>query len=122
MGAPTKKSRKEKVKAKQSIDARASASGLESAYSDDEPEYTLDMLTAVNPNYKGSPDACNDTSHQPVRGLESAYSDDEPEYTLDMLTALNPDYEGTDKRCASDILNLSRKFDLIANVIDLTLV
>ena len=67
MDDPTKKSKKEKVKAKQSIDARASA-----------------------------------------RGLESAYSDDEPEYTLDMLTALSPDYEGTDKKCESDILNLSR--------------
>lgn len=53
MGDPTKKPKKEKVKAKQSIDVRASVRGLESAYSDDEPEYTLDMLIALNPDYKG---------------------------------------------------------------------
>ena len=88
MSAPTKKLKKEEVEAKQPVGAR----GLEGAY--DEPEYTLDMLTAVNPDYKGSPEKCNATSHLPARGLEGAYDDDEPEYTLDMLAALNPDDEG----------------------------
>ncbi len=97
MSAPTKKLKKEEVEAKQPVGAR----GLEGAY-DDEPEYTLDMLTAVNPDYKGSPEKCNATSHLPARGLEGAYDDDEPEYTLDMLAALNPDYERTDEKCASE--------------------
>ena len=102
MGAPTKELKKEEVEAKQPLGARASVRGLESAYSDDEPEYTLDMLIVVNPDYKGSPEKCNATSHLPARGLEGAYDDDEPEYTLDMLAALNPDYEGTDKKCTSE--------------------
>ena len=102
MGTPTKKLKKEEVEAKQPLGEHAAARGLEGAYSDDEPEYTLDMLIAVNPDYKGSPEKCNATSHLPARGLEGAYDDDEPEYTLDMLAALNPDYEGTDKKCASE--------------------
>lgn len=88
MGAPTKKLKKEEVEAKQPLEERASARGLEGAYSDDEPEYTLDMLIAANPDYKGSPERCNATSYLPARGLEGAYDDDEPEYTLDMLAAL----------------------------------
>ena len=102
MSAPTKKLKKEEVEAKQSLGSHAAARGLEGAYSDDEPEYTLDMLIALNPDYKSSPDKCNATSHLPARGLEGAYDDDEPEYTLDMLAALNPNYEGTDKKCASE--------------------
>ncbi len=102
MGASTKKLKNEEVEAKQPLEERAAACGLEGAYSDDEPEYTLDMLIAVNPDYKGSPEKCNATLHLPARGLEGAYDDDEPEYTLDMLDALNPDYEGTDKKCASE--------------------
>ena len=102
MGAPTKKLKKEEVEAKQSLGSHAAARGLEGAYSDDEPEYTLDMLIALNPDYKSSPDKCNATSHLPARGLEGAYDDDEPEYTLDMLAALNPNYEDTDKKCASE--------------------
>ena len=88
MGAPTKKLKKEEVEAKQPLEERASARGLEGAYSDDEPEYTLDMLIAANPDYKGSPERRNATSYLPARGLEGAYDDDEPEYTLDMLAAL----------------------------------
>lgn len=98
MGAPTKKLKKEEVEAKQPL----GVCDLEGAYGDDEPEYTLDMLIAVNPDYKGSPEKCNATSHLPARGLEGAYDDDEPEYTLDMLAALNPDYERTDKKYASE--------------------
>ena len=102
MGAPTKELKKEEVETKQPLEEPTAARGPESAYSDDEPEYTLDMLIAVNPDSKGSPEKCNVTSHLPARGLEGAYDDDEPEYTLDMLTALNPDYEGTDKKCGSN--------------------
>lgn len=70
-----------------------SAQGLETAYDDDEPEYTTDMLVEVNPDYKDpdgkrSPELCVS-----VQGLEAAYSDDEPEYTTDMLIEVNPDYE-----------------------------
>ena len=83
MGAPTKKLKKEEVESKQPLEERAAARGLEGAYDDDEPEYTLDMLIAVNPDYKGAREKCNDTSHFPARGLEGAYSDDEPEYTLE---------------------------------------
>jgi len=32
---------------------RLSAEGLEVAYGDDEPEYTLDMLKEINPDYEG---------------------------------------------------------------------
>ncbi|MDE0397983.1 MAG: hypothetical protein OXL96_09280 [Candidatus Poribacteria bacterium] len=102
MSAPTKKLKKEEVEAKQPFEERAAARGLEGAYDDDEPEYTLDMLIAVNPDYKGTPEKCNVTSYLPARGLEGAYDDDEPEYTLDMLTAENPDYKGTDKKCAPE--------------------
>ena len=98
MSAPTKKLKKEEVEAKQPLGVR----GLEGAYGDDEPEYTLDMLIAVNPDYKGSSEKCNTTSRIPARGLEDAYDDDEPEYTLDILAVLNPDYERTDKKCGSE--------------------
>ena len=102
MGAPTEKLKKEEVKAKQPLGEHASARGLEGAYDDDEPEYTLDMLIAVNPDYKGCREKCNAISRLPARGLEGAYDDDEPEYTPDMLIAVNPDYEGTDKKCDSE--------------------
>ena len=102
MDAPTEKLKKEEVKTKQPLREQASARGLEGAYGDDEPEYTLDMLIAVNPDYKGSREKCNATSRLPARGLEGAYDDDEPEYTLDMLIAVNPDYKGSDKKCGSE--------------------
>ena len=51
-------------------------SGLATAYGEDEPEYTLDMLINKNPDYEPG------TS---VSGLATAYGEDEPEYTLDML-------------------------------------
>ena len=44
MGAPTEKLKKEEIEAKQPLAEHAAARGLEGAYSDDEPEYTLDML------------------------------------------------------------------------------
>ena len=70
-----------------------STQGLEAAYSDDEPEYTTDMLIEVNPDYE-DPDR-EQESRLPLstQGLEAAYSDDEPEYTTDMLVEVNPDYE-----------------------------
>ena len=58
MGAPTEKLKKEEVEAKQPLEEHASARGLEGAYSDDEPEYTLDMLIAVNPDYEGTDKKC----------------------------------------------------------------
>ena len=61
------------------------ARGLELAYGDDEPEYTLDMLTEVNPDYAGLDENGEVSLRIPARGLELAYGDDEPEYTLDML-------------------------------------
>ena len=42
MGAPTKKLKKEETEAKQPLEERAAARGLEGAYDDDEPEYTLE--------------------------------------------------------------------------------
>ena len=69
--------------------------GLEAAYSDDEPEYTLDMLTEVNPNYAGLDENGEISLRLPARGLEAAYSNDEPEYTLDMLTSVNPDHDAS---------------------------
>ena len=102
MCVPTEKLKKEEVETKHPLGEHAAVRGLEGAYDDDEPEYTLDMLIAVNPDYKGASEKCNATSRLPARGLEGAYDDDEPEYTLDMLTALNPNYEGTDKRCGSE--------------------
>ena len=58
MGNSTKKLKKEKVESKQPLAARASARGLEGAYSDDEPEYTLDRLTTLNPAYKNTDKKC----------------------------------------------------------------
>ncbi|MYK17790.1 hypothetical protein F4055_06400 [Candidatus Poribacteria bacterium] len=99
MGNPTKKLKKADIEAQQPLEKPISARGLEGAYSDDEPEYTLDALVAVNPDYKGTREACNAIVPIPARGLEGAYSDDEPEYTLDMLVAVNPDYKGTREAC-----------------------
>ena len=59
--------------------------GLEAAYADDEPEYTLDMLISVNPDYAGLDEKGEVGLRVPARGLELAYGDHEPEYTLDML-------------------------------------
>ena len=101
MGNPTKKLKKAEIEAKHPLEKPISARGLEGAYSDDEPEYTLDMLVAVNPDYKGTRKACNTMVPISARGLEGAYSDDEPEYTLDMLVAVNPDYKGTRKACST---------------------
>ena len=67
--------------------------GLEAAYGDDEPEYTLNMLTEINPDYAGLDENGEVSLRLPARGLEAAYGDDEPEYTLDMLTEINPDYD-----------------------------
>ena len=73
-------------------DMRLPVRGLEAAYGDDEPEYTLDMLIEVNPDYAGLDENGKVSLRVPVRGLEAAYGDDEPEYTLDMLTEVNPDH------------------------------
>ena len=71
----------EETEAEQTLESRVPARGLEAAYSDDEPEYTLDMLISVNPDYKGNSEKCDAKSRIPARGLEGAYGDDEPEYT-----------------------------------------
>ena len=65
------------------ISNAAPLSGLATAYGENEPEYTLDMLINKNPHYKPG------TS---VSGLAAAYGEDEPEYTLDMLINKNPHY------------------------------
>ena len=80
------------TKTERDANLRLPARGLEAAYSDDEPEYTLDMLTSVNPDYAGLNEEGTVSLRVPARGLEAAYGDDEPEYTLDMLTEVNPDH------------------------------
>ena len=84
-----------KEEAKTDLDSgiRLPARGLEAAYSDDEPEYTLDMLISVNPDYAGLDENGEISMRVPACGLEAAYGDDEPEYTLDMLISVNPDYD-----------------------------
>ena len=72
---------RKETEAERDASLRLPARGLELAYGDDEPEYTLDMLTEVNPDYEG----IEGDLRLPARGLELAYGDDEPEYTLDML-------------------------------------
>lgn len=67
--------------------------GLEAAYGDDEPEYTMDMLIAVNPDYEGTDVRLDSGKRSFARGLETAYDDDEPEYTTDILIEVNPDHE-----------------------------
>ena len=67
--------------------------GLAAAYGDDEPEYTLDMLTEINPDYAGLDENGEISLRIPALGLEAAYGDDEPEYTLNMLISANPDYD-----------------------------
>ena len=76
---------KEESETSSSSGVRPLARGLELAYGDDEPEYTLDMLTEVNPDYAGLDENGEVSLRVPARGLELAYGDDEPEYTLDML-------------------------------------
>ena len=83
---------RKETKTERDANLRLPVRGLESAYSDDEPEYTLDMLTEVNPDYAGLDENGEVSLRLPARGLEAAYSDDEPEYTLDMLTEVNPDH------------------------------
>ena len=78
-------SNKEESETSSSSEVRPFARGLELAYGDDEPEYTLDMLISVNPDYAGLDENGEVSLRLPARGLELAYGDDEPEYTLDML-------------------------------------
>lgn len=40
----------EAIEEEQVFETRVPARGLEAAYGEDEPEYTLDMLISVNPN------------------------------------------------------------------------
>ena len=91
----TESSDAEETKTERNASLRLPVRGLEAAYSNDESEYTLDMLTSVNPNYAGL-DANGEVSLRlPARGLEAAYGDNEPEYTLDMLTSVNPDHDAS---------------------------
>lgn len=84
---------KKETEAEWGSDLRLPVRGLEAAYGDDEPEYTLDMLTEINPDYVGLDENGEISLRIPARGLEAAYSNDEPEYTLDMLISENPDYD-----------------------------
>ena len=92
MGNQTESLNREEAKTDLDSDMRVPVRGLEAAYGDDEPEYTLDMLIEVNPDYAGLDENGEVSLRVPVRGLEAAYGDDEPEYTLDMLTEVNPDH------------------------------
>ena len=91
----TESSDAEETKTERNAGLRLPVRGLEAAYSNDEPEYTLDMLTEVNPHYAGLDENGEVSLRLPVRGLEAAYSNDEPEYTLDMLTSVNPDHDAS---------------------------
>ena len=82
----TESSDTEETKTERNASLRLPVRGLEAAYSNDEPEYTLDMLISVNPDYAGLDENGEVSLRLPARGLELAYGDDEPEYTLDMLT------------------------------------
>ena len=89
MCVPTGKLKKDEVETKHPLGEHAAARGLEGAYGDDEPEYTLDMLIAVNPKYEGfAKEYCPD-ARLTARGLEGAYGEGEPEYTLDMLISVS---------------------------------
>ena len=76
-------------------------SSLEEAYGDDEPEYTKDMLIAVNPDYEDASEKWVSGSPLSASSLEEANDDDEPEYTKDMLIAVNPDYEDASEKWVS---------------------
>ena len=93
MANSTESLNREEAEAEWGSDLRLPVRGLEAAYDDDEPEYTLDMLTEVNPDYAGLDENGEVSLRLPPRGLEAAYSNDEPEYTLDMLISINPDYD-----------------------------
>ena len=51
MGNQTESLNREEAKTDLDSDMRVPVRGLEAAYGDDEPEYTLDMLTEVNPDH-----------------------------------------------------------------------
>ena len=89
----TESSDAEETKTERNTSLRLPARGLEAAYGNDEPEYTLDMLISINPDYAGLDENGEVSLRVPARGLEAAYGDDEPEYTLDMLISTNPDYD-----------------------------
>ena len=79
MRDPTELEKKEKVEVEQTVDTRVPARGLEGAYAEDEPEYTLDMLIGRNPAYEGASEMCPVSSRVPARGLAGACAEDEPE-------------------------------------------
>ncbi len=70
----------EKTEEEQISETRVPARGLEGAYGEDEPEYTLDMLLAVNPKYEGTIKECCPEARVPARGLERTSPDNETEY------------------------------------------
>ncbi len=79
----------EETEEKQISETRMPARGLEGAYGNDEPEYTLDTLISANPKYEGTVKECCPEARVPARGLEGAYGNDEPEYTLDMFISVS---------------------------------
>ena len=89
---------KEELEAALYADPRLPVHCFESAYGDDEPEYTLDMLTAVNPDYEDASEKWGYGLSLPDSNSEAASNDAEPEYTLDMLIAVNPDYEDASEK------------------------
>ena len=88
----TESSDAEETKTERNANLRLPVRGLEAAYSNDEPEYTLDMLISINPDYAGLDENGEVSVRLPARGLEAAYDDDDPEYTLDMLISENPEH------------------------------
>lgn len=69
----------EKTEEEQISETRVPVRGLEGAYGEDEPEYTLDMLISVNPKYEGTIKECCPEARVPVRGLERTSRDNETE-------------------------------------------
>ena len=76
----------EETEDEQTFEHRVPARGLEGAYGDDEPEYTLDMLIAINPDYEGTNEKCGAASPVPARQLEKTCSEKEPECKIEGKT------------------------------------
>ena len=87
---------KEELEAALNAGLRSPTRGLEAAYDNDEAEYTLDMLSAVNPDYEVASEKWGYGLRSPDSNPEEAYN--EAEYTLDMLSAVNPDYEDASEK------------------------
>ena len=87
---------KEELEAELNTGLRSPAYGLETAYDNDESEYTLDMLSAVNSDYEDASEKWGYGLSLPDSSPEEASND--AEYTLDMLSAVNSDYEDASEK------------------------